>query len=217
MNTTVACMAGWLALALSGAAQVPETESLPAPRREAGRPLMQALAARQSRRDMDPARPLTPQQLSDLLWAAVGVNRPGTGRRTAPTARNCQELDVYVARADGVFLYDAAAHRLIRVLPGDVRPSAARQAFAQAAPVVLLYVADYARMGKGPQAQKDFYAAVDTGFISQNVYLYCASEDLSTVVLGMVDKPALSAAINLRADQRVILTQPVGYPAKANR
>jgi SagB-type dehydrogenase family enzyme len=199
----------WTAAAAETAALKPV--QLPAAQADKGRPLMQTLAARQSRRELA-ARRLPPQELANLLWAACGVNRPESGRRTAPTAVNWQEIDVYVAVPEGLYLYDAKAHALQPVLAEDVRPLAGRQEFVQTAPAVLIYVADFARMGGAADTDKVFYSAVDTGFVSQNVYLYCASADFATCVIGMVDKPALSAKLKLRPEQRVILTQPVGYP-----
>jgi len=187
---------------------------LPVPQMDKGRPLMQVLNDRQSRRDISPDKQLALQELSNLLWAACGINRPDSGKRTAPTASNLQEIDVYVATAEGVFLYEVKGHRLEPVLQEDIRKAAGKQAFVQTAPVVLIFVADEARMGRSTDRDKAFYAATDTGFVSQNVYLYCASEGLATVVIGMVDKPALAAKMKLRPEQKVILTQPVGYPAK---
>jgi len=184
---------------------------LPKPKTEGGMPLMEALKKRHSsRRFAD--RKLSDQVLSDLLWAAFGVNRPD-GRRTAPSAVNWQEIDIYVATADGLWLFDAKAHDLKPVLPKDIRALTGRQEFVKNAPVNLVYVADFAKMRKGtPEADKILYSAADTGFISQNVYLFCASEGLATVVRGLVDRPALAKAIGLREDQRVILAQTVGYP-----
>jgi nitroreductase len=127
---------------------------------------------------------------------------------------NKQEIDVYVAMADGLYLYDANAHILLPVLAEDIRAATGKQPFVKDAPVNLVFVADYSKMGNMPDTQKDFYAATDTGYISQNVYLYCASEGLATVVRGSVDKPACQAAMKLRADQKVILAQTVGYPKK---
>ena len=185
---------------------------LPEPDMDGGMPLMQALGARQSSRDFS-TNPVPEQMLSDLLWAAWGVNRTESGKRTAPSALNWQEIDVYVAKQDGLFRYDAGKHRLQGVLAEDIRASCGKQGFVKEAPVVLIYVADRAKMkGNVDDRNKDFYAAVDTGYISQNVYLFCASEGLATVVLGWVDKPALALKMELRTDQSVILTQPVGYP-----
>jgi SagB-type dehydrogenase family enzyme len=193
-------------------AQEAATVELPKPRTDGGRPLMQVLKDRKSSRAFS-TRPLPMETLSDLLWAACGVNRPD-GRRTAPTAVNWQEIDVYVAMADGLYLFDARAHALRLVKKEDVRALTGMQSFVREAPVNLIYVADLARMGRASQADKEFYSATDTGFVSQNVYLYCASEGLATVVRGMVDREALSRAMGLRPDQRIVLAQTVGYPSE---
>ena len=184
---------------------------LPKPRMEGGMPLMKALAARKTSRSFSSEK-LPEQVLSDLLWAAWGVNRPDSGKRTAPSARNWQEIDVYVALAEGVFLYDAKAHRLEPVLAEDLRAMTGTQGFVKDAPVNLVYVADLARMEGATESDRVFYSAADTGFIAQNVYLYCASEGLATVVRGSVTRPALKKALRLRQDQEIILAQSVGYP-----
>jgi SagB-type dehydrogenase family enzyme len=200
-------------LAAPLAAEAAKSIPLPAPQMTGGKPLMEALLARSTSREFS-SEALPPQELSNLLWAAVGINRPESGKRTAPTAMNKQEIDVYVALADGLYLYDAKANALTLVVPQDLREATGKQPFVKEAPVNLVYVADYARMGNGPKEMKDFYSATDTGYISQNVYLYCASAGLSTVVRGMVDRDALSKAMNLGLDQHVILAQTVGYPPK---
>jgi len=183
------------------------------PQTEGGRPLMQVLQARSSSRSFS-AEQLPPQVLSNLLWTACGINRPDSGKRTAPSARNWQEIDVYVATADGLYLYDAQAHALKPVLAKDIRAATGSQPFVGEVPVNLIYVADFSRMGAATDDQKVFYSAAATGFISQNVYLYCASEGLATVVRGLVNRPALAKAMNLRSDQQITLAQSVGYPKK---
>jgi SagB-type dehydrogenase family enzyme len=181
------------------------------PQTSGGKPLMEALAKRRSTRAFD-SRKLPAQTLSNLLWAADGINRPASGKRTAPSAMNRQEIDIYAATADGLFLYNAKKHQMDPVLAKDIRAQAGEQPFVKTAPIVLIYVSDHARMKGAPQESKDFYSATDTGFISQNVYLFCASEGLATVVLGWVNKPALAKAMKLRGDQKIVLTQPVGHP-----
>ena len=181
------------------------------PKLNSEKSLYAALFNRKSSRSFG-VKELPPQVLSNLLWAAAGVNRPATGLRTAPTAVNWQEIDIYVALEQGLYLYNAKDHSLEGVLAEDIRDQVGLQAFTGTAPVGLIYVADYQKMGNATREQKDFYSATDTGFISQNVYLYCASEGLATVVLGMVDKPALAKKIGLKEHQMIILTQPVGYP-----
>jgi SagB-type dehydrogenase family enzyme len=185
---------------------------LPKPKMEGGKPLMEALKERKTSRDFSSEK-LPLQVLSNMLWAANGINRPD-GKRTAPTAMNKQEIDVYVAMADGLYLYDAKTNTLVGVLAGDIREATGKQPFVKNAPVNLIFVADFAKMGDMPEDQKVFYSATDTGYISQNVYLFCASEGLATVVRGMVDKPALAATMKLRSDQKIILAQTVGYPKK---
>jgi len=186
---------------------------LPTPQLDGGRPLMQVLRDRKSSREFSSEK-LPMQVLSNLLWAAFGVNRPDSGKRTAPSAVNSQEMDIYVATADGLYLFDAKAHRLKSVLAEDVRAMTGLQPFVKEVPLNLTYVADFSRMGSRTNEQKEFYSAADTGFIAQNVYLYCASEGLATVVRGLVDKPALAKAMKLQADQKITLVQSVGYPKK---
>jgi SagB-type dehydrogenase family enzyme len=186
---------------------------LPTPQLDGGRPLMQVLRDRKSSREFSSEK-LPMQVLSNLLWAAFGVNRPDSGKRTAPSAVNSQEMDIYVATADGLYLFDAKAHRLKSVLAEDARAMTGLQPFVKEVPLNLTYVADFSRMGSRTNEQKEFYSAADTGFIAQNVYLYCASEGLATVVRGLVDKPALAKAMKLQADQKITLVQSVGYPKK---
>jgi len=186
---------------------------LPNPQVDNGRPLMQVLRDRSSSRSFSTQK-ISDQILSNLLWAAFGINRPDTGRRTAPSAVNWQEIDIYVATAEGLFLYDAKTQTLEPVLSGDIRSATGKQDFVKEAPVNLIYVADFSRMGTAQKEDKELYSAADTGFISQNVYLYCASEGLATVVRGSIDKQTLTKIMKLRPDQKIILAQSVGYPKK---
>jgi len=183
---------------------------LPAPETEGGRPLMQALKQRRTIRELKPDK-LPAQVLANLLWAGFGVNRPDNGHRTAPSAMNSQEVDLYVALPAGLYLYEAKPHQLKPVLGKDLRAKTSRQPFATNAPVVLIFVADLPRLAKAKPERRKFYAAIDTGSISQNIYLYCASAGLATVVYDL-DRPPLAAAMNLRPEQQVILAQAVGYP-----
>jgi len=185
---------------------------LPKPQTDVGRPLMQVLKDRSSARAFSPDK-LPVQVLSNLLWAAFGINRLDSGKRTAPSAMNWQETDIYVAIADGLYVYDAKAHQLNPVLRYDVRAQTGVQPFVKDAPLDLVYVADLAKTGSG-SADRDMYVAADVGFIAQNVYLFCASEGLAVVVRGSVDRPALAKAMRLRPDQKIILAQTVGYPKK---
>jgi SagB-type dehydrogenase family enzyme len=172
---------------------------------------MQALKERKSSRSFS-TKELPLQVLSDMLWAANGINRPETGKRTAPSAKNRQEIDVYVARADGLYLYDANSNMLMPVAAGDIRGLTGKADYVKEAPVNLVYVADLAKTGKTSGSEEYSYTSADTGFIGQNVYLYCASSGLATVVRGSIDRPALAEAMKLRADQKIILAQTVGYP-----
>jgi SagB-type dehydrogenase family enzyme len=188
--------------------------ALPKPHMEGGMPLMKALAARSTSREFGPGE-LPLQVLSDLLWAADGVNRPDSGKRTAPSAMNVQNIDIYVALKNGLYVYDAKANTLDPVLSEDVRGTMGTQPFVKDVPLNLVYVADYAKMARGSDADKALYSAAHAGFIGQNVYLFCASEGLATVVRGLIDREAISKVMKLRPDQRVLLAQSVGYPKKS--
>ncbi|HTS65903.1 MAG TPA: SagB/ThcOx family dehydrogenase [Candidatus Acidoferrales bacterium] len=186
---------------------------LPRPRTTGGMPLMQALAARQSGRAFSPEK-LSPQMLSNLLWAAYGINRPD-GRRTAPSANNRQSVDVYAVLPDGAYLYNAKENRLEPVAQGDLRAAAGTQAFVAEAPVNLVYVSDYSKFASAPESEKALYAGAEAGFIGQNVYLFCASEGLAAVVRASIDRQALAKALKIRPDQKILLAQTVGYPKRA--
>jgi nitroreductase len=186
---------------------------LPEPQMDGGRPLMRVLRDRASSRNFSPER-LPMQMLSNMLWAAFGVNRPASGGRTAPSASNSQDMDIYVAMADGLFLYDAKANLLKPVLPDDIRALTGRQAFVTDAPVNLIYVSDLSKMLRASAADRDWYAAAHSGFISQNVYLFCASQGLATVVRESINRLVLAKAMHLRPDQKITLAQTVGYPKK---
>lgn len=190
----------------------PAIVRLSPPKTTSGKPLMQALMLRHSSREFSP-RKVPPAVLSNLLWAAFGVNRPETGGRTAPSAHDWEEIDVYVATADGLYRYDAGEHALRRLLARDIRAQTGLQSYVGAAPVNLVYVADLSRMAMATDEEKAQYSGPDAGFIAQNVYLFCASEGLATVVRGLVDRSALAKLMKLKPDQKVILAQSVGYPA----
>lgn len=200
-------------IAFAGIADAQEFLKLPVAQTDGGKPLMQVLKERKTSREFGTEK-LSSQMLSNLLWAACGINRPDAGRRTAPSAKNNQEIDVYVAMAEGLYLYNAKAHSLTPVLAKDIREMTGTQGFVKEVPVNLIYVADFSKMSGSNEADKILYSAADTGFISENVYLFCTSEGLATVVRGAIDKPALSKAMNLKPEQKIILAQSVGYPKK---
>jgi nitroreductase len=185
--------------------------ALTPPRLDLGAPLMKALLERRSSRAFSP-EPLDLRLLSDLLWAAAGVNRPATSGRTAPTARNTQDLDVYAATAHGLYLYDFKNHALVPVVAGDLRAVSGVQEFVAIAPLNLIYVSDLAKIAGASQEDKLTFAGAHAGFVSQNVYLFCAAAGLATVVRAYIDKPALAAAMRLRSDQLIVLAQTVGFP-----
>ncbi len=184
--------------------------ALPAPERLGGMPLMEALSRRRSAREFaKDALPLP--LLSNLLWAACGVNRPD-GHRTAPSALNAQEVDVFVALPTGAYFYDSAAHALNLVAASDLRRVTGYQDFVDEAPVDLVYVADHTRMTLVPVEQRAAYAYTAAGAISQNVYLYAASSGLATVIRAWIDRAAIADALGLTHDQQVLLSQTVAYP-----
>ncbi|MFZ0106410.1 MAG: SagB/ThcOx family dehydrogenase, partial [Thiobacillus sp.] len=191
-----------MSMMAGAAAQETATISLPPPETSGGMPLMQALMMRHSTREFS-AKPLPPQVLANLLWAAGGVNRPDTGKRTAPSARDWREVEIYLATAEGAFRYDPPTHTLIKVADGDLRALTGMQDFVATAPLNLVYVADLGRMSGASDEDKARYSAADTGFMAQNVYLYGASAGLAVVVRGMVDREALGAALGLRCNQRI--------------
>jgi SagB-type dehydrogenase family enzyme len=184
---------------------------LPPPQLSPAAGLEQALKQRRSTRSFLPDA-LSLQLLSSLLWAAFGVNRPAEGGRTAPSAHNWQEIDVFAVLPEGAFRYDARAHRLMLVKAEDLRAATGSQDFVTSAPLNLVYVADFARMHGVRPDERDFLAGADAGCIAQNVYLFCASLSLGTVVRGLVDRRKLSAALGLRPTERITLAQCVGHP-----
>jgi SagB-type dehydrogenase family enzyme len=217
MKRTMLIMAvSYLVFTLSSPMAVssaPKEIKLIRPAMTGGMPLMAALNKRQSSRSFSP-RKLPDQVLSNLLWAAAGINRPDSGKRTAPTAMNNQEIAIYVAMEDGLYLYNVKKHSLELVTDQDVRPLTGKQGFVNKAAVNLVYVADMSKTAGFNREDKLLYAGADTGFIGQNVYLFCASEGLVTVIRGWINKDDLGKAMNLKSDQMIILSQTVGYPGK---
>jgi len=200
-----------LSCSLSSYAEGPASIQLPNPQKEGGKPLMAALNARMSTKTFNGEK-LPMQTLSNLLWAAFGINRPD-GRRTAPSAKNWQETEIYVATADGVYLWDAKKNTLETILTKDIRAITGNQEYVKDASVVLIYVSDYVKVNAG-EMDKQILVGADTGMIAENVYLFCASEGLATVVRANIDINALGKELKLRPDQKIILDQCVGYPKK---
>jgi nitroreductase len=183
---------------------------LPAPQKTGGMPLMDALAKRSTARAFA-TNELSQQQISSLLWAAFGINRPD-GKRTAPSARDFQETDIYVLLKSGAYVYSAKSNKLDLVVAEDIRALGGTQTFVKDAPVTLVFVADFSKMGRGNSEGKMNTANIDVGYISQNAYLFCASEGLVTGARGSVDRAALGPELKLRPDQTIILAQSAGYP-----
>jgi nitroreductase len=204
---------GPLAFSLAAGAQAPAPIKLPAPKMDGGMPLMQALKARHSEREFGAAK-LAPQALANLLWAAWGINRPD-GHRTAPSASNKQELEIYVTLPEGAFVWDAVSNTLNPVAAGDLRGGTGTQPFPATAALNLVYVADMSKAGRpATDPQQAMNVGADAGAIMQNVYLFCASEGLVSVVRASVPKDALARQLKLRDTQFIVLAQSVGYPKK---
>jgi hypothetical protein len=202
--------------------------ALPKPALKGRGTIAKALRDRRTIRQIS-AKALSPNMLSDLLWAACGVNRKkgpfGQAGRTAASASNSQEIDVYVAVKDGVYLYEPLLHLLKPVVTGDLRRLAigrGQNGLGAQAPVRLIYVADIDRLTntsgyrepglRDPDIQRSYYHA-DTGLIAANVYLFAASRGLAAWFHNC-DKQALSVKLGLRSDQRALFAQTVGYPAQ---
>jgi len=197
---------------LSVFSQEPQVIKLPDPQLEKGKPLMQALRDRQSIRSYS-SREISLQEMANLLWAANGINRKESGRLTAPTAQNRQEIEVYVSNKEGLFRYDAQQHALLTIHNRDIRALTGTQPYVGTAPVNLVIVADLGKMGDNQQSNLQT-ANIDAGFVSQNIYLYCASENMATVVRGSVDREKLAAEMGLAPNFHIVVAQSVGYPAE---
>lgn len=192
------------AVALSG-----QEGKLPKPNM-GGISLMSALEKRSSQREFS-TQPLSREHLAGLCWAALGVNRPADKKRTAPTARNRQEITLYLVMAQGLFRYEPENHSLAKVKDGDLRALTGSQSFVAEAPLNVIFVAEGEKMGNASAEQKAVYGAFDTGYVSQNIYLYCAAQNLATVVRGSVDKEKLHGAMGLKETHQIVGAQTVGY------
>lgn len=200
----------------SAAAAENEVIKLPEPQKEGGMPLMKALSLRKSTRgNFGPDTELSMQQISNLLWAADGINRPGTNYRTAPSAGGLQNTDIYVTTVNGYYLYDPATHSLMVLGKEDIRAVSGQQPFVTEAPVNLIYVVDYAKAvfqgQKLDQRMAETWAYANAAAIGQNVYLWCASEGLACIIRAMADGEAISKTLKLRPDQQFILAQTIAH------
>jgi SagB-type dehydrogenase family enzyme len=189
---------------------------LPLPQKDLDFPLMKALEKRRTIRKWKDDS-LSDQELSNLLWAACGITKEETNksksRRTAPSASNSQAIKIYVALKKGLFLYDDKNHKLIQILTKDIRENIGTQKMMRSAPVGLIYVSDYSKMKtylSKDDNRKWFVSGTETGFISQNVYLYCAATKLNTVILGLINRDKLHEIMGLKEHERVVYTQAVG-------
>lgn len=196
------------ALALSSFAA--DEIALPKPDLKSGKPLMQCISERRSSRSFsDKELPL--QIVSEVLFVADGITSPD-GKKSVPTARNKQNQRVYAFRADGVYLYNNKKHSLVKVIDKDLRKVCGKQPFHAIAPLVLVYVSDITATGNTPELQH-LYSGNHSGHASQNVYLYAASQNLSTVICGLLDRQLISNTLNLPKTDKVIFSQPIGYPS----
>jgi SagB-type dehydrogenase family enzyme len=185
---------------------------LPQPKKTGGKALMDCLNERKSSRDFNDTKEISEQTLSNLLWAAWGYNR--ADKRTAPSSRNKQEIDIYVVLKKGVYLWDTKTNVLKLIIAQDLRKKTGTQTFVEKAPVNLIFVCNKRKAeAKTEQALTEATYA-NAGYISQNIYLFCASEGLATVVRGSVPKEDLGKLLNLSENQLIVLAQSVGYPAK---
>jgi SagB-type dehydrogenase family enzyme len=180
------------------------------PQTEKGKTLMKALEERCSTREYSD-RAMRLQDISNVLWAANGINRVKEMKHTAPTAVNWQEIDIYVILGKGIYQYDPHDSTLYPVVKGDLREQAGTQDYVKTAPLNLIYVADYSKMKNAEEAKKESYASADAAFIAENVYLVCAAFDMGCVVRASVDKDKLSVTLKLRPEQKIVLGQTVGF------
>lgn len=195
-----------------GFAQGAKTMKLNKPDKSRGLAVMKAFSERKSDREFS-NKALNLQDLSDLLWAANGINR-ADGKRTAPSAMNKQDIEVYVCMADGAYLYDAASHSLTLVSSGDYRGAVAGgQDFVTKAPVSLVLVSDISKFS-GDEQQRMLIGAMDAGIVSQNIAVFCAGTGLVTVPRLSMDQGKLRSALKLKEGQKLMMNNPVGYPVK---
>lgn len=185
------------------------------PDKKRGLPLMEAMSVRASLRDFS-EKDLTLQDLSDLAWAATGINRPDSKKTTAPSAMNSQDVDVYFFLKSGAYVYDKQQHALRHLLDGDCREQVVRSRPGQVVkpsvpPVLLILISDMSRFRNGSPELKREWAALDAGIVSQNISLFCAATGLKTVPRASTDKAKVTELLNLKPEQYILLNHPVGY------
>ncbi len=195
----------------SMAAQDAKTIILNPPDLTRGFPVMTALSLRASATGFDTTS-LNLQDMSDLLWAANGINRPESGKRTAPSARNSQDIDVYAVMKSGAYLYNPIKHCLDFITGGDYRALVAgRQENFAVAPLFCVMVSDFSRFSSGNDSSKMVIAAYDAGIVSQNISIFCSSVGLETRVRATMDQEKLREILKLKDSQHLMLNNPVGY------
>jgi SagB-type dehydrogenase family enzyme len=192
-------------------AQSPARIELLPPDTGRGLPLMKTLEVRASASAFD-TRELSLRDLSDLLWSANGINRPESGKRTASSAQNARDVDIYACMPDGTYRYDPLQHRLDPVSPGDHRALVAgRQTEVAVAPCLLLLVSDFSRFSSGEDSVRRVWAAIDAGIVSQNISLFCAATGLSTRPRVTMEQQKLRELLRLNESQLLLLNHPVSY------
>ncbi|MDR0370926.1 MAG: SagB/ThcOx family dehydrogenase [Prevotellaceae bacterium] len=187
-----------------------ETIKLTAPAVESGQPLLTAMQNRKSDREFSDKN-LSLEHLSEILWAANGINRAGENKRTVPSAMAIYPLDTYVFLANGVYKYIPETHELTPVVAGDHRALSGLQPFVETAPLNLVFIADYHKYSRVPAERRIYLAALDAGHCAQNVYLYCASEGLKSVVRAGAQEQAVLELLGLDENYQFVVAQTVGY------
>ena len=194
---------------LSIAQELQAIKLLP-PQIDKGKTLMKALEGRCTTREYSD-RAMSLQDISNVLWAANGINRVKEMKHTSPTAVNWQEIDVYAILGKGIYFYNPHDSTLYPVVKGDLRALAGTQDYMKTAPLNLIYVADYTKMKNAEEAKKESYASADAAFIAENVYLFCAAFDMGCVVRASVEREILAATMKLRPEQKIVFGQTVGF------
>ena len=172
-------------------------------------PFIEVLKERASHREMR-EEDIPVEFLSSLLWCTYGINRPEEGKRVVPSAINAQEYDIYLFSREGIYLYDAEKSAIHMLVKGDYRSTISQQKFFAIAPISIVLVANYDRMSKFKKTEdRDFYAAVDAGYISQNIYLFCAATKLNTVACGGINRDEIHKILKI-TNGRAMLAHPIG-------